>query len=102
MYNVMERLQGYSYGPVRPSADAISACRRGYDDYNMQGDAGCKSSRCRPQHYWHYMTGATAAKQKIGLARALHTLTLAHVPGASYSRWDGFRSPNPAIHINPC
>ncbi len=102
MYNIDERVAaGYEYGPVRPSPAAISACRRGYYDYGMKGDRGCLSSRAAPYHYWHYMTGVTAAKHGMGLARALHTLSLEHVPGASYTRQDGFKSSNPFIQIKP-
>lgn len=93
-----ERVDGY--GPIRPTPRQIEACRRGYLDYGLGGpEFAVDYRRTAPETAWHYMTGVTAARHGMGLAAALHTLTLKHVPGASYSRQDGFKSPNPFIKI---
>lgn len=80
-------------GPIRPTPEAISACRKGYLDYGLSGDAAQAWKRVSPRLAWAYETGAMAARTCQGLAKALHTLTLAHVPGASFSKHDGFRAP---------
>ena len=81
-------------GPVRPSEAFISACRKGYYDYCFQGPQYAISyKRVAPRLCWAYETGALAAETKQGLAKALHTLTLHHVPGASYSYYDGLKTP---------
>ena len=87
-------------GPIQPADNQIAACRRGYYDYLLHGPGyAVEYRRTAPETAWHYMTGVTAAKQGAGLYKALHTLTLAHVPGASYSRQDGYKSSNPFIRI---
>lgn len=80
-------------GTVRPTFNTVTACRKGYYDYCLQGPSYAISGKHVPPHLcWAYETGAMAARAGQGLAKALHTLTLAHLPGTGYSHWDGFKS----------
>lgn len=80
-------------GPIEPSSDFVSACRKGYYDYLLSGDEAQAWKRVPPRLAWAYETGAMSARTGQGLAKALHTLTLPHSPGSSYSRHDGLKAP---------
>lgn len=80
-------------GPIRPTENMISACRKGYYDFCLQGPSYAQSyKRVSPNLCWAYETGMLAAETRQGLAKALYTLTLPHTPGVSYSYWDGFKT----------
>lgn len=98
---MLDALEGFSNpGPIKPDEGQRSACRRGYYDYLLHGpEYAVDYKRALPRCAWHYLTGVTAARRGTGLAAAMRTLTLAHVPGASYTRQDGFKSSNPFIRI---
>jgi hypothetical protein len=80
-------------GPIRPREPFLSACRKGYYDYCLQGPGYAQAyKRVAPHLAWAYETGALAAQTCQGLAKALYTLTLPHTPGVSYSYWDGLKT----------
>ena len=89
----LDERSSYAPGRVNVSHAFISACRKGYFDYCIHGGSYAQAYKHVPPHLcWAYTTGSMAAETCQGLAQALHTLTLEHTPGVSYSYNDGLKT----------